>query len=67
MAATQTAARILTAEGIFQKGQISERTLIESFFLRFSRKEQREGREGPVQSRLPSVPRGSQVRLRAGG
>ena len=67
MAATQTAARILTAEGILRKGQISEGTLIGSFFLRFYRKEQREGGGGrSVQSLIPSFPRGNQARLRAG-
>ena len=44
MAATQTTtAQILTAEEIFRKYQISEGTLIESFFLRFYRKKHREG------------------------
>jgi len=56
MAATQTAARILTAEGILRKGQISEGTLIGSFFLKFYRKEQREGGGGrSVQSLIPSL------------
>jgi hypothetical protein len=45
MAATQTTAPILTAEEIFRKCQISEGTLIESFFLRFYRKEHQEGEE----------------------